>query len=248
MGDIHGAYGALLQCLQRSRFNYDQDTLIQLGDVTDRNNQVFECVEELLKIRRLIQLKGNHDDWFIQFLRTGSHPSNWRMGAMSTAFSYLKHAGKEAWVTEDSNGYVTNLYEHDVPPAHRSFYESMRPYYIDEMGNCFVHAGFDRTVSFLRQEQPEEYYWNRSLWTQALSFEATRRGGDKDTRFQMVENFHDIFIGHTNLLNWDTDQPMRAANIWNVDTGAGQGGRLTIMDVHTYEYWQSDIVDTDRYR
>ena len=245
MGDIHGAYGALLQCLQRARFNYEEDTLIQLGDVTDRNDQVFECVEELLKIKKLIQLKGNHDDWFLQFLRTGKHPMSWKGGAMSTVFSYLKHAGKEAWVTQDINGYVTNLYEHDVPATHRAFYENMRPYYIDETGNCFVHAGFDRAVSFMHQ-QPEEYYWNRTLWAQALSFEATRRGNKDEIRFKMVEHFHDIFIGHTNLLNWDTDQPMRAANIWNIDTGAGQGARLTIMDVYNYEYWQSDPVDKDR--
>lgn len=33
MGDIHGAYKALQQCLERSKFNYENDKLIQLGDV-----------------------------------------------------------------------------------------------------------------------------------------------------------------------------------------------------------------------
>ena len=35
MGDIHGAYNALLQCLKRSGFDYENDQLIQLGDVAD---------------------------------------------------------------------------------------------------------------------------------------------------------------------------------------------------------------------
>jgi serine/threonine protein phosphatase 1 len=39
MGDIHGNYKALMQCLERSNFNYEEDTLIQLGDVCDGHSQ-----------------------------------------------------------------------------------------------------------------------------------------------------------------------------------------------------------------
>ena len=31
--------------------------------------------------------------------------------------------------------------------------------------------------------------------------------------------------------------------IWDLDTGAGWGGKLTIMDANTEEYWQSDSGD-----
>jgi serine/threonine protein phosphatase 1 len=63
MGDIHGACKALKQCLQMSVFNYKKDRLIQLGDIVDRNDEVFECVEELLKIKNLIVVRGNQDDF-----------------------------------------------------------------------------------------------------------------------------------------------------------------------------------------
>ena len=33
-----------------------------------------------------------------------------------------------------------------------------------------------------------------------------------------------------------------AANIWNLDTGGGDYGKLTIMNVMKKEYWQSDLV------
>jgi serine/threonine protein phosphatase 1 len=237
MGDIHGAYGALLQCLQRSHFNYEEDTLIQLGDIADRNGEVFECVEELLKIRHLIQLMGNHDAWFLAFMQTGVHPTDWKMETRCTALSYLLHAGKA--------GTAEQLEPEDVPATHRQFFGQMRLFYLDQKGNCFVHAGFNRDLPFLLQPR-EEYYWNRSLWMQALSFEATQRGKKTKQRFNMIDHFHDIFIGHTNLLSWGTDRPMRAANIWNIDTGAGQGARLTIMDVDTYEFWQSDMIDVLR--
>lgn len=35
IGDIHGGYKALKQCLERSKFNYKEDHLIALGDIVD---------------------------------------------------------------------------------------------------------------------------------------------------------------------------------------------------------------------
>ena len=35
--------------------------------------------------------------------------------------------------------------------------------------------------------------------------------------------------------------PMNRCNVWNLDTGAGYRGRLTIMDIDSKEYWQSDM-------
>ena len=59
----------------------------------------------------------------------------------------------------------------------------------------------------------------------------------------MATPFSHIFIGHTNTLKWRTDKPMHVANIYNIDTGAGHNGRLTIMNIETKEYWQSDLVE-----
>jgi serine/threonine protein phosphatase 1 len=81
MGDIHGAYKAMIQCLDRSNFDPSGDMLIQLGDVTDGYPEVFECVGELLKIPHLVPLKGNHDDWFDEFCKTDFHPYFWTMVA-----------------------------------------------------------------------------------------------------------------------------------------------------------------------
>lgn len=44
---------------------------------------------------------------------------------------------------------------------------------------------------------------------------------------------------------------MRALNILNLDTGAGHSGRLTIMDISTKKFWQSDPLPelyTENYR
>ena len=80
MGDLHGAQRALAQCMKRSGFDRRKDVLIQLGDVADGHEEVYECVETLLTIPRLIAIRGNHDQWFLEFIETGYHPDAWHCG------------------------------------------------------------------------------------------------------------------------------------------------------------------------
>jgi serine/threonine protein phosphatase 1 len=35
---------------------------------------------------------------------------------------------------------------------------------------------------------------------------------------------------------------MQRCNVWNMDTGAAFTGRLSVMDVDTKEFFQSDVV------
>jgi len=239
IGDIHGAYKALKQCLERSSFDYESDQLIQLGDVTDGRDEVYECVEELLKLKNLVAIKGNHDDWFDEYIQTGYHPDQWRQGGAATAVSYLRTIGKEDLILRSGQGYKVALNPADIPEAHQLFFRRQHIYYIDDFNNCFVHGGFDRNLPF-KGQRLQEYYWNRELWDQALSFKATFRKPQPGAIFKMVTEFNEIFIGHTTTAFWKTNQPMHAANIWNLDTGGGPEGRLTIMDVKTKQFWQSD--------
>jgi len=246
MGDIHGAFRALEQCLERSGFDFEQDELIQLGDVADGRDEVFDCVETLLKVNNLIAIKGNHDEWFNEFIHSACHPDQWNQGGYATAVSYLRPLGKEDLVVRQGDGYKTALNPGDIPESHQLFFRRQHLYYVDDWNNCFVHAGFDRRMPF-KGQPPDEYYWNRKLWLAALSFQSGRSGssGNKPgggSAFRMVTEFREIFIGHTSTLFWNTSKPMHAANIWNLDSGAGDTGRLTIMDVRTKEYWQSDPV------
>lgn len=242
MGDIHGCYRGLIQCLQRCKFDKENDTLIQLGDVADGWSEVYECVEELLTIKNLIAIKGNHDDWFLKYLKTGQPPTNWTQGAEATARSYLRQIDKEHLIQKVANGYLIAINPDDVPPAHQLFFEQQHLYYVDdgegdiEKYRCFVHGGFNRHLDFKGQRPTEIYYWDRDLWMSALSFHSI------NSRFKMFNPFAEVYIGHTATTSWGTDKPMQAANIWNLDTGAGFNGRLTIMNIDTHEYWQSDPV------
>ncbi len=243
MGDKHGAHKALVQCLERSKFDKKEDTLIDLGDICDGWSEVDKCVDELLSIDNLIPIKGNHDDWFWQWIMTGVHPVKWKQGGDGTLRSYCKRFGKNIQIT--SAGYETDLNPSDIPEIHRRFFYLQHLKYIDDEYRCFVHGGFNRHLSIEAQE-PWILYWDRDLWYSAMSFAATTRG-DKDKAtprvIKTIDKFKEIYIGHTATTAWDKDTPMQAGNIWNLDTGAGFKGRLTIMDVDTKEFWQSDRVE-----
>lgn len=219
MGDIHGAAKALLQCLERSNFDKDNDTLIFLGDVADGWGQVPECVEELLSIKNLIAIRGNHDKWAEDWMTTAAAPNFWlTQGGQATYDAYIP-------IPEIMN-------------IHRDkFFKKQHNFYIDDSDRAFVHGGYISFKGLGHEGSHSTYYWDRELWMIALSGKSLIGNIPKRLR-----PHSEIFIGHTATTNWKEDTPMNACNVWNLDTGAGFDGKLTIMDVETKEYWQSDNV------
>lgn len=52
--------------------------------------------------------------------------------------------------------------------------------------------------------------------------------------------YKEIYLGHTPVTRIGQTVPVKRGNIWNVDTGAAFHGPLTIMDVESKQFWQSD--------
>ena len=77
IGDIHGNYKALVQVLENSLFNYEEDMLIVIGDVVDGYNCSYQVVEELLKIKNLVFIIGNHDVWWMNHMKNGWAEEVW---------------------------------------------------------------------------------------------------------------------------------------------------------------------------
>jgi serine/threonine protein phosphatase 1 len=221
MGDIHGAYLALIQCLKAVNFDYEQDTLIQLGDIADGWPQVPEIVEELLKIKNLISLRGNHDAWLEEWLELGV--------TTRLHFDQGGEASLEAYINKRLDGDFNE-------ENHLNFFKKQRNYYIDNENRLFLHAGYTSKLGVGHEDRQSNYYWDRSLWTASMS---VHTGTLSKTKM-----YKEVFIGHTTTMMWNIVYPMNKGNVWNLDTGAGFSGKLTIMDVNTKEYWQSDFVKT----
>lgn len=242
IGDIHGGYKALMQCLERSNFNKEEDTLISLGDIADGWPEVPECIKELLTIKNLILIEGNHDNWARQWLKFGIANKMWlNQGGQATFDAYT-------------------IYHPDLMIKHeKEFFNKQIDYYVDDKNRGFVHGGFTSSKGLGYEPYRSNYIWDRDLWTLAvLSQGRIHEGGNKQSR--RFEKHTEIYLGHTSTGMWDVKPhypeyndpnqakngritvPMNRCNIWNLDTGCGFEGKLTIMDIDTKEYWQSDFV------
>jgi serine/threonine protein phosphatase 1 len=224
IGDIHGGFKALIQCLQLVNFDYDNDELIQLGDICDGWSETHLVIDELKKIKNFILIRGNHDEWAVSILRNPRKP--W-----SVLNPWYKHGGK---ATYDSYLKINSDERIDFV----KFLSSGVPYYIDSDNNLFVHAGYNRDMSVLNpnynikdESYSGELWWGREMWQKCLNGLSPN-----DNRFNKV------FIGHTPTTGSRSSKPINIQNVWNVDTGSAFFGPLTIMNIDTLEYFQSDYV------
>lgn len=144
IGDIHGGHLALKQVLKRADFDYENDTLISLGDIADGWTEVAECFEELLKIKNLIYVRGNHDQWLKDWLTNGKQPNIWTMqGGQNSILSYKKHP--------------------DLRERHKLFIRKTPFYHLDDENRLFVHGGIDLELPIEEQDKMD-MMWDRELW------------------------------------------------------------------------------------
>jgi serine/threonine protein phosphatase 1 len=227
IGDIHGGLKALQQVLQRAAVT-SNDTLIFLGDYVDgwsESAQVLEFAMELNNKQRCIFIKGNHDMWCEEWLRTGNTNSLW-----------LKHGGKE---TIDSYTGIDNY----TKLQHLNFLERMRFFEVDAENRLFIHAGFTSMHGPQQEFHNSNFSWDRTLWEMAITMDKSIK---KDSLLfpKRLKLFTEIYIGHTPTLFYDVTIPMQGCNVWNIDTGAAFNGKLSILDIDTKQFWQSDAVQT----
>ncbi|WP_378176776.1 metallophosphoesterase family protein [Aquimarina sp. SS2-1] len=228
IGDIHGGYKALLQVLERARVT-TEDKLIFLGDYVDGWSESAETIQKLIELSKsnpCIFIRGNHDLWCGLWLDKGATNPVW-----------LAHGGKETM-----NSYIQSglLAQED----HKEFFKQLQNYYIDSGNRLFVHAGFTSMHGVGKEEYESNYYWDRTLWEAALLADkvANETLEDSLTSPKRFNHYKEIYIGHTPTTNYKRDTPIKAHNLWNIDTGAAFKGKLTILDINTKEFWQSDAL------
>ncbi|EIJ38070.1 metallophosphoesterase family protein [Galbibacter orientalis] len=223
IGDIHGAFRALEQVLERANVT-ENDTLIFLGDYVDgwsESPQVIDKLIELKSSNACVFIKGNHDALFLDWL--------------------TKQDDNELWLFHGGKATVDAYQELDKTKIdlHIRFLESLNNYHLDSENRLFVHAGFTNLHGVTKEYFPEMMYWDRSLWEMLLAMD---KNLSEENPFypQRLKHYKEIYIGHTPTIRIGQTTPINIANVWNMDTGAAYKSPLTIMDINTKEYWQSD--------
>lgn len=233
VGDIHGALKSLQDVLIKCKYDPDNDRIIFIGDYVDGWGESAELVDYLIGIKnkahfnyvgddKVIFVRGNHDNWCQDWLNMGHTPIIWtEQGGKATLESYVR----------------TGLL---VEQSHKDFFNSLTDYYIDKENRIFIHGGWDyRADDFPKSamypvnagKYAKECHWDRSLLAGAKSAHSFKN------TFKATRGFKNVYIGHTAT---NSRLPEKYGNLWNVDSGCGWHGKLTILDVDTEEYWQSE--------
>lgn len=231
VGDIHGHSKALQELLNKVEFDFENDLLISIGDLCDRGPDSWGVVELLMKVKNLVCIQGNHDLWFKSFLSDKKSNQFW-----------IQQGGRETY-----NSYVNNNWGNI--DNHISFYSNQIPYYILD-NKCFVHGGFDRDFKISEQDE-NSLCWDRTFVEQSMSC--------KSGKLKTKDNFDIVFIGHTPTIYWSTNEkktpsgiiygnrepimtPIYSGGVYNIDTGCGKGGKLSIVDIDSLEYVQTEKI------
>lgn len=223
VGDIHGAYKALIQVLEKAHLT-QEDHIIFLGDYADgwsQTPEVFDFLIDFQKDYKTTFIKGNHDELCSEFLQGKPMQEKW----------YI-HGGEAT-----QNAYQS--VDKSTKTKHLDFISSMKNYWLDDQNRLFVHAGFTNQRGITQEYFPENFFWDRTLWELAL---ATPTSLPTESIFfpKRLSLYKEIFIGHTPTTRFGYTHPMNAHSVWNIDTGAAFTGYITILDADTKEYWQSD--------
>jgi serine/threonine protein phosphatase 1 len=223
IGDIHGGLRALLQVFERAQVT-TQDRLVFLGDYVDgwsESPAVLDFLIQLQATHPCVFMRGNHDELLCDWLHESKDNLMWyRHGGESTVNAYAK---------------VDAL----TKKKHVAFLQSLENYYLDDQNRLFVHAGFTNMNGVAFEHFPKLFYWERTLWEMALALDKNLKP-DSVLYPRRLKLYREIYIGHTPVTQIGENTPIQMASVWNVDTGAAFKGPLTVMDVDTKRYWQSD--------
>jgi serine/threonine protein phosphatase 1 len=266
IGDIHGRVDALKEVLTKAKFDYDNDMLIVLGDVVDGGEQSKQVIDELLKIKNIIYIIGNHDAWYIKYLKSGRTNDAWiTQGGASTLNSY----GAKITVDPYNEPIMLGLDNIDIPQSHKTFFEQGL-YYFEFENMLFVHGGYD-TNRPIQEQDPESLMWDRDLIRNAenINIPIYDKVFIGHTTTQMIEreivNYHcrecqheweekvankKDMIALVPCPNCESEnirqslgctKPIKMGKLYCLDTGAGWDGKLSIMDIDSDKFWQSEL-------
>lgn len=218
--DIHGEL-ELLQSLIENILEKDPNPeLIFLGDYVDRGPDSCGVLQylnfELSRKVKCVFIRGNHDEEFLQYLRSGSQ--------LHSSHPFYYQGFKE---TVDSYERAKISVDYHIP-----FLEDTVPYYIFEQDgkkHIAVHGGFFPYISIEEHPDLNVFWWDRDLLETARYCHLFNRP------LETFDNFERIYVGHTPVQCYDESMPQLWCNLWAMDTGVGKLKNVNLwgLDVET---------------
>lgn len=247
MSDIHGYYDALRDRLEEINLTGD-NKLILLGDYIDYGEdsfRVLQCLYDLQKkhgAEKVITLKGNHEQMFLEWLDTykGSVDefefNDWLRTDYRAHFITLRSFLAEEQMEKISEIYDDNEFEPATRLAVKILMENhgelikwmqKMPLFFETENQIFVHAGVD-------EEAEEDWKWGTSEDILLGKFPAT-----------FGKFYKTIVAGHTGTSGLAKDKSFHdayfdGASHYYIDGSVYKGGKLLLLafDENENRYYQ----------
>lgn len=146
ISDIHGCYDEFEELLKQVYYTPNNDKLILLGDYVNRGLKTKETIDKLLVLKEhdSVILKGNHDQWFINFLENPIKNykafTRKRVGGSATLKSYLNIDNLQECYAKDYADYVKANFNN-----HIKFLQNLT-YFYEDNEHLYVHAGINPKI------------------------------------------------------------------------------------------------------
>ena len=193
--DVHGYYSLLMEELKNKQFdiNNPEHMLISLGDNFDRgleNFKMYEFLKEMKNLNKIILIKGNHEDLFLQMLYNRKATfTDMTNGTYQTLIEFISHYFNENF--EDMFYYYpSDVYKKLRDEGIIDFIYDMEDYY--ETNNYIFTHGF---IPINNQDMTYKEDWRNSS---KKEFESSRwlNGIDMSLSYHIGEPNKKIVIGH----------------------------------------------------
>ncbi len=150
IGDIHGCFDQLLSLMDMIDIDFDNETLVFLGDYIDRGVDSYKTIDYLIRLKKyhenIIFLKGNHEQMLLEFFKSERKRMIYLLnGGQQTVDSYLREQ--------------KNSRDNPFPQKHLDFISSLKMYYTTP-DYIFVHAGLKDGV-VLCEQTSNDLLWIR---------------------------------------------------------------------------------------
>ncbi|HVF41566.1 MAG TPA: metallophosphoesterase family protein [Pyrinomonadaceae bacterium] len=230
IGDVHGRRAQLRHLLSTLPRGAGGDTLVLLGDLIDRGEDIPGTVEDVLALKKeapdgsVVVLRGNHEQMLLDFLDDGAplwlHPA---VGSYHTFGQYTSLRLTDelrAWWEE-----AQRRVRDSIPAEHLEFFRSLPLFHEDEHA-FYVHAGLDG------ERHPSETDARHLLWSRNPDFYKHYYGkpcvfGHTPTPLLPLLGRlgrHGIYVSHSAI---------------GIDTGYDDSCALTCLRLPEFELFQS---------
>jgi serine/threonine protein phosphatase 1 len=163
IGDLHGRRKQLRALLGVIPRDPTVDTVVLLGDLVDRGEEIPGTVEEVIALQRegpqrVVCLRGNHEQMLLDFLDEGT--TLWLHVAVGSHATIHQYTGEWFRIRNERDfAQMRQRFNESVPTEHVEFFRSLPLFHEDDFA-LYVHAGLDGS-KHPKETDPHHLLWSR---------------------------------------------------------------------------------------